>query len=80
MAAIAPSSQASKARVSRKRLPVSIVVLSVLLGILVVGTFTAARAMIKVFCWSTSRIAVNQATRCAGHLQGLRTGKRASAF
>ncbi len=46
MAAIAPSSQASKVRVSRKRVPVSIVVLSVLLGFLVVGTFTAARAMI----------------------------------
>jgi len=46
MSAIAPPDRASKARVSRKRLPVSIGVLSVLLGILVVGTFAAARAMI----------------------------------
>ena len=46
MSVLAPSRGASKARVGRKRLPVSIVVLSVLLGILLVGTFTAARAMI----------------------------------
>ena len=45
MSAIAPSKGASKARESR-RLPLSIVVLSVLLGILVIGTFEAARAMI----------------------------------
>src|SRR5687768_18245473 len=46
MSAIAPSRLASKARVSRKLLPVSLVLLSVLLGILVIGTFAAAWAMI----------------------------------
>ena len=46
MSVVAPSKRASKARVSRKRLPVSIVVLSVLLGILAIGTFAAAREMI----------------------------------
>lgn len=46
MSVVAQSRPASKARVSRKRLPVSIVVLSVLLGILVIGTSAAARAMI----------------------------------
>lgn len=46
MSAIAPSRHANKTRVGRKRRPVSIVVLSVLLGILVVGTFVAAWAMI----------------------------------
>jgi hypothetical protein len=46
MSAVAPSSQATRARANRKRLPASIVTLSVLLGILVVGTFAAARAMI----------------------------------
>ena len=46
MSVVAPSKRASKAPVSRKRLPVSIVVLSVLLGILVLGTFAAAREMI----------------------------------
>ncbi len=45
MSVIAPSRGTSKARASR-RLPVSIVVLSVLLGVLVIGTFEAARAMI----------------------------------
>ena len=46
MSVVARPRRASTARVSRKRLPVSIVVLSVLLGILVIGTFAAARAMI----------------------------------
>ena len=46
MSVVAPSRQTSKARVSRNRLPVSIVVLSVLLGILAIGTFAAAREMI----------------------------------
>ena len=46
MSAIAPSRVASEARVSRRPLPVSLVVLSVLLGILVIGTFVAAWAMI----------------------------------
>ncbi len=46
MSVVAPSKRASTARVSRKRLPVSIVVLSMLLGILAIGTFSAAREMI----------------------------------
>ena len=46
MSVIAPSRGATKTRVSRKRLPVSLMVLSVLLGILVVGTLAAAWAMI----------------------------------
>lgn len=46
MSVVAPSRGASKARASRTRRPASIVVLSVLLGILGVGTFEAARAMI----------------------------------
>jgi len=46
MSVVAPSKEASKAPVSRKRLPVSIVVLAVLLGILALGTFAAAREMI----------------------------------
>lgn len=45
MSVIAPSTGASKVRVSRP-MPVSIVLLSVLLGILVIGAFEAARAMI----------------------------------
>ena len=45
MSVVAPR-PATKARVTRNRLPVSIVALSVLLGILVIGTFAAARAMI----------------------------------
>lgn len=45
MSVTAPSREASRARGSRQ-LPVSIVLLSVLLGILVIGTFEAARAMI----------------------------------
>lgn len=45
MSVIAPSRRASKAGASR-RPPVSIVLLSVVLGILVIGTFEAARAMI----------------------------------
>lgn len=45
MSVIAPSRGASKARASRRQ-PVSIVLLSVLLGILVIGTFEAARTMI----------------------------------
>lgn len=47
MSAIAPSRRASKAHVARKRPPLSIVVLSVLLGILTIGTFAAAQAMIS---------------------------------
>ena len=46
MSVVAPSRRVVKARVSRKRRPVSIVVLSMLLGILGIGTFAAARAMI----------------------------------
>lgn len=46
MSALAQSRTASENRVSRKRLPASLVVLSLLLGILVIGTFEAARAMI----------------------------------
>ena len=46
MSVIAPSRGATKARVSRKRLPVSLVVLSMLFGILAIGTFAAAWAMI----------------------------------
>ena len=46
MSVDAPSRPATRARVTRKGLPVSIVALSVLLGILVIGTFAAARAMI----------------------------------
>lgn len=46
MSVVAPSRSATKARVNRKRLPVSIVALSALLGILAIGTFAAARAMI----------------------------------
>jgi hypothetical protein len=46
MSVVAPSKETNKARVTRKRLPGSIVVLSVLLGILVIGTFAAAREMI----------------------------------
>lgn len=45
MSAIAPSRGATETDESR-RLPSSIVVLSVLLGFLVIGTFEAARAMI----------------------------------
>lgn len=45
MSVITPSRGASNARVGRQ-LPVSIVLLSVLLGILSIGTFEAARAMI----------------------------------
>ena len=46
MSVVAPSRGARTARVSRKRLPVSIVVLSLLLGVLVTGSFAAAREMI----------------------------------
>ncbi len=46
MSVVAPSRPATEARVIRKGLPVSIVALSVWLGILVIGTFAAARAMI----------------------------------
>ena len=46
MSVVAPSRPATQAGATRKRLPVSIVALSVLLGILVIGTFAAARAMI----------------------------------
>ena len=46
MSVVAPSERLSKARVGRKRLPVSVAVLSVLVGVLVVGTFAAAREMI----------------------------------
>jgi hypothetical protein len=46
MSVIAPSRGATKARISRKRPPLSLDVLSALLGILVIGTFAAAWAMI----------------------------------
>jgi MFS family permease len=46
MSVAAPSRVASKARAGRSRRPASIVVLSVLLGILGAGTFVASRAMI----------------------------------
>ena len=46
MSVAAPSRRVSKARVGRKRLPVSVAVLSVLVAVLVVGTFAAAREMI----------------------------------
>ncbi len=46
MSVIAPSKRVNEARPGRQRMPVSIVVLSALLGTLVVGTFAAATAMI----------------------------------
>jgi hypothetical protein len=46
MSVVAPSKRASTAPVGRKRLPVSVMVLALLLGILVIGTFAAAREMI----------------------------------
>jgi hypothetical protein len=46
MSVVAPSKRASTVHVGRKRLPVSVVVLALLLGILVIGTFAAAREMI----------------------------------
>lgn len=46
MSAIAPPRGSSQARVSAKRPPLSIVLLSVLVGVLAIGTFEAARAMI----------------------------------
>jgi len=46
MSVVVPSRRTGTARVSRKRLPVSTIVLSLLLGILVLGTFAATREML----------------------------------
>lgn len=46
MSVVAQSREASNAHWSRRRLPMSLLLLSVLLGILSIGTFEAARAMI----------------------------------